>query len=99
LTTYGMTRPRNWAELARLTPQMCRMSGITDDARCRAVDQMGEQGAAIAVAITLQRHDDQQVKSPGGYLRGVTQGGAVGELHLARSVYGLAARHGMEAIH
>lgn len=83
--------PAPGAELARLAPQICRMTGISEDARRRAVDQMGEQAAAIAIAITLQKFDDRQVMSPGGYLRAATC-----ELHLARSVFGLAARHGME---
>ncbi|MGO1164261.1 plasmid replication protein RepC [Brucella sp. C7-11G] len=99
LTTYGMSRPRNWAELARLAPQVCRLAGISEDARRRAVDQMGEQAAAIAIAITLQKFDERQVTSPGGYLRAMTARAAAGELHLARSVFGLAARHGMEGIH
>ncbi|WP_114217231.1 plasmid replication protein RepC [Ochrobactrum sp. 3-3] len=99
LTTYGMSRPRTWAELARLGPQICRMAGISEDARRRAVDQMGEQAAAIAIAITLQKFDEQEVKSPGGYLRAMTERAAAGKLHLARSVFGLAARHGMEGIH
>lgn len=96
LATYGMSRPRTWAEMARLAPQICRMAGISEDARCRAVDQMGEQAAAIAIAITLQKFDERQVKSPGGYLRAMTERAAAGELYLARSVFGLAARHGME---
>ncbi|KAA9361456.1 plasmid replication protein RepC [Ochrobactrum quorumnocens] len=95
LTTYGMSRPRTWSELARLAPQICRMTGISEDAHLRAVDQMGEQAAAIAIAITLQKFDERQVKSPGGYLRAMTERAAAGELHLARSVFGLAARHGM----
>jgi len=99
LVTYGMSRPRTWAELARLGPQICRMAGISEDARCRAVEQMGEQAAAIAIAITLQKFDDRRVKSPGGYLRAMTARAAVGELYLARSVFGLAARHGMEGVH
>lgn len=99
LTTYGMSLPGTWAELARLAPQICRMAGISEDARRRAVDQMGEQAAAIAIVITLQKFDERQVKSPGGYLRAMTARAAAGELHLARSVFGLVARHGMEGIH
>lgn len=98
LTTYGMSRPRTWAELARLGPQICRMAGISEDARRRAVDQMGEKAAAIAIAITLQKYDERLVKSPGGYLRAMTERAAAGELHLARTVFGLAARHGTEAM-
>ncbi|WP_183613727.1 plasmid replication protein RepC [Rhizobium leguminosarum] len=98
LNTYGFTLPRSWADLARLVPQMCRLTGISDDARRRAVDQMGEQQAAVAIAVTLQKFDRQEVNSPGGYLRAMTDRAATGELHLARSIFGLAARSSMEAL-
>ncbi|MEY9323429.1 plasmid replication protein RepC [Sinorhizobium fredii] len=98
LKTYGFTLPRSWADLARLVPQMCRLTGISDDARRRAVDQMGEQQAAVAIAVTLQKFDRQEVNSPGGYLRAMTDRAATGELHLARSIFGLAARSSMEAL-
>ncbi|TIL47997.1 plasmid replication protein RepC [Mesorhizobium sp.] len=98
LDTYGFALPRTWAELARIVPQMCRIAGISDDARRRAVDQMGEQQAAVAVAVTLQKFDRQEVTSPGGYLRAMTERAAAGELHLARSVFGLVARNMTEAL-
>lgn len=98
LDTYGLALPRTWAELVRIVPQMCRIAGISDDARRRAVDQMGEQQAAVAVAVTLQKFDRQEVTSPGGYLRAMTERAAAGELHLARSVFGLVARNMTEAL-
>lgn len=98
LTTYGFALPRTWGDLARLVPHMCRLAGISDDGRRRAVEQMGEQQAAVAVAVTLQKFDRQEVSSPGGYLRAMTDRAAAGELHLARSVFGLAARHSMEVL-
>ncbi|RUW17402.1 MULTISPECIES: plasmid replication protein RepC [unclassified Mesorhizobium] len=98
LKAYGFALPRSWADLARLVPQMCRLTGISDDARRRAVEQMGEQQAAVAIAVTLQKYDQQEVKSPGGYLRAMTDRATAGELHLARSIFGLAARNSMEAL-
>ncbi|RWH84015.1 MAG: replication protein C [Mesorhizobium sp.] len=98
LKAYGFALPRNWADLARLVPQMCRLTGISDDACRRAVEQMGEQQAAVAIAVTLQKYDRQEVKSPGGYLRAMTDRAKAGELHLARSIFGLAARNSMEAL-
>ncbi|ASY74405.1 plasmid replication protein RepC [Sinorhizobium fredii] len=98
LKTYGFT-PTSWADLARAVPLMCRFAGISEDARRRAVELMGEQQAAVAVAVTLEKYDRRDVKSPGGYLRALTDRAAVGELHLARSVFGLAARHSMEVTH
>ncbi|MDX0486886.1 replication protein C [Sinorhizobium medicae] len=98
LKTYGFA-PTTWADLARAVPLMCRFAGISEDARARAVEQMGEQQAAVAVAVTLEKYDRQEVSSPGGYLRAMTDRAGAGELHLARSVFGLAARNSMEVRH
>ncbi|UFX12953.1 plasmid replication protein RepC [Sinorhizobium meliloti] len=98
LKTYGFA-PSSWADLARAVPLMCRFAGISEDARTRAVEQMGEQQAAVAVAVTLEKYDRQEVSSPGGYLRAMTNRARAGELHLARSVFGLAARNSMEVSH
>ncbi|USJ28590.1 plasmid replication protein RepC [Ensifer adhaerens] len=95
LKTYGFT-PASWGDLARAAPLMCRFAGISEDARRRAVELMGEQQAAIAVAVTLEKYDREDVRSPGGYLRALTDRAAAGELHLARSVFGLAARNSKE---
>ncbi|RVK23222.1 replication initiation protein RepC, partial [Sinorhizobium meliloti] len=62
-------------------------------------EQMGELRAAVAVAVIFEKYDRQEVSSPGGYLRAMTDRDATGELHLTRSVYGLAARNSMEVRH
>lgn len=98
LKTYGLS-PTSWADLARAVPLMCRFAGISEDARRRAVELMGEQQAAVAVAVTLEKYDRQDVRSPGGYLRALTDRAAAGELHLARSIFGLAARNSLEVTH
>ncbi|WP_037471373.1 plasmid replication protein RepC [Sinorhizobium fredii] len=98
LKTYGFA-PTSWADLARAVPLLCRFAGISEDARARAVEQMGEQQAAVAVAVTLEKYDRQEVSSPGGYLRAMTDRARAGELHLARSVFGLAARNSLEVRH
>ncbi|XOK15662.1 plasmid replication protein RepC (plasmid) [Agrobacterium tumefaciens] len=98
LKTYGLA-PTSWADLARAVPLICRFAGISDDARRRAVEEMGEQQAAVAVAVTLEKYERQEVSSPGGYLRAMTERARAGELHLARSIFGLAARNSMEVIH
>ncbi|MBD9524432.1 replication protein C [Ensifer sp. ENS02] len=98
LKTYGFA-PTSWADLARAVPLICRFAGISEDARRRAVDEMGEQQAAVAVAVTLEKYERQEVSSPGGYLRAMTDRARAGELHLARSIFGLAARNSMEITH
>lgn len=92
-------KPSTWADLVRLTPMLCRCAGISDDAHRRAIEKMGEQQAAVAVAITLEKTNRQDVSSPGGYLRAMTERAAAGKLYLARSVFGLAARNSLEAKH
>lgn len=97
LQEWGLTIPRTWGDLIRMTPQLCMLAGISEDARRRAVEQMGEQQAAIAIAVTVQKRDHQLVTSAGGYLRAMTKRAAAGELHLARSVFGLVARNSAAA--
>lgn len=92
-------KPKTWADLVRLTPMLCHCAGISEDARRRAIEKMGEQQAAVAVAITLEKTNRQDVSSPGGYLRAMTERAAAGKLYLARSVFGLAARNSLEAKH
>ncbi|AYG64028.1 plasmid replication protein RepC [Rhizobium jaguaris] len=89
--------PNNFRDLVRLTPMLCRFTGISEGIRSNAVATMGELQAAVAVAITLEKTNRQEVASPGGYLRAMTERAAAGKLHLARSVFGLAARSGPEA--
>ena len=50
---------------------------------------MGRYMAAIAVAAK-----SAEIHSAGGYLRAMTERAHNGELHLARSVYGLAEKQG-----
>jgi replication initiation protein RepC len=96
LAEYGYQTPRSWADLARLAPLLCRIAGVSEDARQRAVDGMGQQAAAVAIAVTFEKYTRQEVSSPGGYLRAMTDRAASGELHLSRSVFGLAARNSVE---
>lgn len=98
LAEYGYERPRRWTDLDRLTPALCRLAGISDDARNRAVETLGRQGAAIAVSITVQKQLDGLVSSPGGYLRAMTDRAKTGQLNLAASVFGLIAQHTPEPL-
>lgn len=98
LSVYFKAAPRSWSDLARLAPQICRLAGVSEDARLRAVERMGQQAADVAIAVTFEKYSRQEVSSPGGYLRAMTDRAASGELHLSRSVFGLVARNQMEAL-
>ncbi|MCF1450173.1 replication protein C [Agrobacterium vitis] len=93
LIEWGLPTPKTWADLSRLSPQMCRIAGISDHARAAAICTMGDQAAAAAVAITLSKHSSQLVTSPGGYLRAMTNRAAAGTLNLRASIFGLAAQN------
>jgi replication initiation protein RepC len=97
LAEYGYQPPRSWADLDRIAPKLCRIAGVSEDARQRAVDRMGQQAAAVAIALTFEKYTRAEISSPGGYLRAMTDRAARGELHLNRSVFGLVARNSMEA--
>lgn len=62
--------------------------GINIDAWAQAVKTMGRANATISVAIIFE--NQEKIKSPGGYLRGMTQKSSLGELNLVGSLMGLA---------
>jgi replication initiation protein RepC len=41
LAEYGYQPPRSWADLDRIAPKLCRIAGVSEDARLRAVERMG----------------------------------------------------------
>lgn len=90
--TWGLT-VKTWSDLIRAIPQMAVLAGISSDARDGAVREMGEQMAAVAIAVTIQKLETQEVTSAGGYLRAMTERAAEGQLHLSRSVYALVSRN------
>ena len=98
LAEWGYPQPRSWADLDRIAPKLCRTAGVSEDARQRAVDRMGQQAAAVAVALTFEKYTRAEISSPGGYLRAMTDRAASGELHLNRSIFGLAARNSLEKL-
>lgn len=85
-------RPETWGDLCELMPTLCRMAGISEDARRCAIEHMGEQKAAVAVTLTFEKANRRDVNSPGGYLRALAYRAAKGELYLERSVFGLASQ-------
>ncbi|MEO0378227.1 MAG: replication initiation protein RepC, partial [Cyanobacteria bacterium P01_A01_bin.17] len=62
--------------------------GISEDAWNVASKVLGHAGAAASMALILDKSTEGEIKSPGGYLRGMVQRAQVGELHLERSLYG-----------
>ena len=74
---YDRRGVQSWRDLVATAELVRGMLGISASAWGSARDVMGEHSAAIAVAGILQRAE--AIKSPGGYLRGLTEKSRAGE--------------------
>jgi replication initiation protein RepC len=67
----------SWREFLATASFVRSNLGISPSAWDDAVDAMGEEGAAIVVSAILQR--GEAIKSPGGYLRNLTERARAGQ--------------------
>ncbi len=79
---------KSWNDVHRAAAQLRPMAGISEHAWNVAQKVMGPGVAAAAIALIFDKHTDGEVKSPGGYLRGMVEKARADELHLDRSFYG-----------
>jgi replication initiation protein RepC len=79
---------RNWDDLHRAAGKMRGMVGISENAWNVSQRALGPTVASAAIALIFDKHSTGEVKSPGGYLRGMVEKARAGELHLDRSFYG-----------
>ena len=79
---------RNWDDLHRAAGKMHGMVGISENAWNVSQRALGPTVASAAIALIFDKHSTGEVKSPGGYLRGMVEKARAGELHLDRSFYG-----------
>lgn len=68
---YAQGGLKNWQDLIRAADLVRSMLGVSPDAWAKARKAMGEQAAAIVIAVMLERADE--IRSPGGYLRDLTR--------------------------
>lgn len=73
---YAQYEPRTWRDLVALAALVRGMLGISSDAWHDAQETMGPETAAICVAGILQKVDD--IRSPGGYLRALSNKARIG---------------------
>ncbi|MGH1413516.1 MAG: plasmid replication protein RepC [Pelagimonas sp.] len=85
---------RDWNELHRAAGQIRGMAGISEDAWNLSQKALGPAIASAAIALIFDKHTTGEVKSPGGYLRGMVEKARAGELHLDRSFYGRLSERG-----
>lgn len=79
---------RDWNDVHRAAANLRPIVGISEDAWNVANRVLGPAVAAASIALILDKSTTGEVRSPGGYLRGLVERAQVGELHLDRSFYG-----------
>lgn len=90
LKPYIVSAKPTWAQIVDAADAVRGELGISRHAWIEACATMGRYAAATAIAVIAAKA--AEIRSAGGYLRAMTARAREGELHLARSVYGLAER-------
>jgi replication initiation protein RepC len=67
---YAREGVRGWSDLIKTADLVRSMLGVSPDAWRKARVAMGEEAAAVVIAVMLERAEE--IKSPGGYLRNLT---------------------------
>ena len=83
----------NWQALRASGPALCGAANINPQVFQEASNTLGPDIAIAATAVTLQKANQGDVLNPGAYLRTLTKRGRKGQLHIARSLHGLAERN------
>jgi len=81
--------PRAWGRLVSIAEGLVAPHAISTHAWREACRIMGEKGAAAAVIATVYKAMIGEVRSPGAYLRGMSEKARAGELHLGKTYHGL----------
>jgi replication initiation protein RepC len=76
IETFGNRRVRDWRDLVAAADHARPMMGISADAWAEARRVMGDATAATTLACVLQ--SSGRIRSPGGYLRSLTERAARG---------------------
>ena len=79
---------RDWNDVHRAAAKLRPIVGISEDAWNIANGVLGPAVAAASIALIIDKSTNGEIKSPGGYLRGMVEKAGAGELHLERSFYG-----------
>ena len=89
LQSYFPRSLETWNDLCAAAAVIRPWLGISDDAWQEACEAVGADGAAICVAVILEKGARGQVSSPGGYLRGMTEKARRGVLRMTPTLFGL----------
>ena len=83
----------HWQILRDSGHALCAGADINPQVFDEASNVLGPDIAIAATAVTVQKAAQGDIFKPGAYLRTLTKRGKAGELHIARSLHGLAARN------
>ncbi|USQ74070.1 replication initiation protein RepC (plasmid) [Roseomonas mucosa] len=89
--------PTSWRDTWVLASDAGAEIGISQHARLHALNLLGPQGGAVALGTVLAKHEAGLVRNPGGYLRRMLERHQEGDLHLDRTLHGLADAASPEA--
>ena len=82
--------PASWRDTWVLASDAGAEIGISKHARLHALNLLGQQGGAVALGTVLAKHEAGLIRNPGGYLRRMLEKHQEGDLHLDRTLHGLA---------
>lgn len=80
---------RSWGQLISAAGRIRPWNGISPSAWEDACTVMGKPAAAVAMAIIIQKRAADQIREPGGYLRGMTDRHREGQLRLDKTIRAL----------
>jgi len=86
------TERPNETDVVEAAYQLLNPLGISQDAWSDACGNRGRYHAAVLVAVIAEKHQAQQLRSPGGYLRGLVARDRSGRLNLDHSLFALRDR-------
>lgn len=90
VTRYVPDAFDSWSALRETGRELCGAAGINLQVWQEAISVLGPDMAIAALAVTIQKRDDGRVAKPGAYMRRLIQRGQEGELHISRSLFGMA---------
>jgi replication initiation protein RepC len=88
LGTYLTAARPAWADVVDAADHLRSQLGISRDAWIDACQTLGRQDAAACIGVIAAKATG--IRSPGGYLRAMTERARDGRLNLVRSLWGLA---------
>lgn len=85
---------RNWSDVQEIAEIAVPALGINRSAWVEACQTMGREIASVSIVVILEKMNREplSIKSPGGYLRAMTERYREGQLNLSGSLMGLAKR-------